>query len=216
MSDIKYTSNVEPIDRAGEKRPSRTPNQVRVVIILDRSGSMKPHEVRVVESLHGFLAMLREGLPAGSQALLTLTQFGNSVETCALLQPLETVTVNYQAVKESTSLWDAISYTLRQETSRHVPVLALFVTDGEENSSKEADLKQVQAMIQTREEWGNWKFYVLNLQGRPSRSAAQLRVDCINSTPEKMGEALSEIARRMCRDAARLQTHQSLLLEGGR
>jgi hypothetical protein len=216
MSDIQYSSNVESIHRAREKRPSTIPNQVRLVVILDRSGSMKPHEQKVVESLRGFFAMLHKGLPVGSQCLLTLTQFGTTVETCALLQPLDSVPLNYQAVDQSTALWDAICYTLRLETSRHVPVLVLFATDGEENSSKEADLKQVQAMIRTREEWGNWRFYILNLQGRPSRSAAQLHVEVIDSTPEQMGEALANIARRMCRDVARLQpTVLYPLLKGG-
>jgi len=217
MCDIKNTGNVEPIDRTREKQPARTSNQVRIVVVMDRSASMKPHEKTVVESLRNFFASLRGGLPKGLQGLVTLTQFGAKAETSALLQPLETIAVDYHAGEESTALWDAICYSLRLETSRHVPVLVLFVTDGEENSSTEADLRQVQAMIQTREEWGNWSFYVLNLQGRPSRSAAQLRVEVIDSTPEKMSEALSRISGSMCRDVARLQSaHKRALLEGGR
>jgi hypothetical protein len=177
---------------------------------------MKPHEQQVVENLRAFFAQLRKGLPIGSECLLTLTQFGTTAEICALRQSLDTVSVSYEAREEGTALWDAICCTLRQETSRHVPVLCLFVTDGEENASVSADFRQVRAMIQTREEWGNWRFYVLNLQGRPSRNAAQLHVKAIDSTPEKMGEALTLIARQICHDAARLRPAENPLLEGGR
>jgi hypothetical protein len=158
------------------------------------------------------------------QCLVTLTQFAGCPEVCAFLQPLEEVSssLTYKAVAADkpggSAVWDAICFTLQRETSRHVPVFCIFLTDCEENASRESDLLQVQAMITTREEWGNWRFFVLNLQDRPSRSAAQLHVDCIDSSIEKMGEALIGIARRICRDVARLGTggNHLLLEEGGR
>jgi len=76
MREIKHGSNVAPIDRTREKRPARMPNQVRILVILDRSGSMKAHEGTVVENLRAFFGMLRKGLPAGSQGLVTLTPYG--------------------------------------------------------------------------------------------------------------------------------------------
>src|SRR5215471_10599920 len=99
MPDTQYTSNVKPIDRGREKRPARTPNQVRILVVLDRSASMKPHEARVVESLGAFFALLRKGLPSRSECLLTLTQFDSAVEICALKQPLDTVPIRYKAVE---------------------------------------------------------------------------------------------------------------------
>lgn len=215
MSKHTESRNAAAIDRAREKRPTPRRDRVRIVVVLDRSASMQPYEQQVTEYLRDFFALLRGGL-IGSECLMTFTQFDATVEICALKQPLDSVPVHYQAAEGNSAVWDAICCTLRQETSRDVPVFCLFVTDGEDNASKEADLRQARAMIQTREEWGNWRFYLLNLQGRPSRNAAQLHVSSIDSTPEKMGEALGVVARRICHDAARLRLSERPLLGGGR
>jgi hypothetical protein len=84
-------SDVEPIDRVRERHLRGMPNQVRILGILDKSGSMKPHEGRVIESLRAFLIKVHEELPAGSQALLTcLWQQGGNVGCPRTRQHFET------------------------------------------------------------------------------------------------------------------------------
>jgi hypothetical protein len=207
---------IKPIDHLRENSLGRTAEQIRVLLLLDRSGSMKGHEDRVITEVGKFLASVRATFP-GSQCLLTLVQFAKQAETCALLQPLEKVPLNYKAIDEGTALWDGIAYILRPEKSRHhPPIFCVFATDGEENSSVETTLKQVQAMIQVREEWGNWKFFILNWQGKRSHSACALRVECIDSSIEKMDEGFAQITQRMARELGRLRAPRQLRLEGGR
>jgi hypothetical protein len=77
MSEARFSSNnVESIDRARERRPIRM-HQVRLVLVLDRSASMKPHEALVIEKLRDFFLELRRNLPAGTECLVTMSQFSD-------------------------------------------------------------------------------------------------------------------------------------------
>ena len=208
--------NVASINQLREKRPALSSNQVRVLLLLDRSASMKGHEEGVMTELRSFLGGLRSAFP-GAHCLLTLVQFAATAQLCALLQPLEKVPIEYQAIDEGTALWDAIAFLLNLEKSRYEPpIFCVFATDGEENCSEEASFQQVQAMKSCREEWGNWSFIWLNWQGKPSRAERALRVECIDSPIAKMGEGFSEVTRRMTREFHRLRATRRLLLKGGR
>jgi Mg-chelatase subunit ChlD len=135
---------------------------LRVVMILDRSQSMTGHEEHVIQAIRGFIGALLSG-PATTRSVMTLVQFADEPEICALAQPLEKVSVSYTPTGTKTALWAAMAYSLSLEKARHEPVICVVVTDGEDNASAESDRKQVTAMIQSRREWGNWTFLWLNL-----------------------------------------------------
>jgi hypothetical protein len=211
---------VEPIDRL--RRPGANVGQVRsevrTILLLDRSASMKGHEEQVINGLRAFFADLRSAF-SNSHLLLTLVEFGNQPETRALLQPLDKVPIDYRAADEDTALWDAIIYALRQEKSRYEPpIFCVIASDGEDTCSQnpKQKLRDARAMIQVRQSWGNWVFYFLNLQKRPSDAARALLIDSVDCSVEKIDEGFARIARRMARDVKSLRSaKQSALLLGG-
>jgi len=79
--------------------------------------------------------------------------------------------------------------------------------------------QQAQAMVQTRYEWGNWKFYALNLAGKLNPIAQHLpQVESIEcGSPSKIGEGLKHVAQLMAREVKHLRSAQRppRLLEGG-
>jgi hypothetical protein len=180
---------------------------------------MKGNETLVISGLRAFFVDLRAAFP-NSHLLLTLVEFGNQPETMALLQPLDKVPIEYRAADESTALWDAVIYALRQEKSRYEPpIFCVIASDGEDTNSANPKQKQrdARAMIQVRQSWGNWVFYVLNLQKkRPSDAARALLIESIDCPVEKINEGFARIASRMARDVKTLHnTKQSALLLGG-
>jgi hypothetical protein len=187
---------------------------VKLLIILDRSLSMAGHEERVTSALRSFLNKLAH--TTNQRYLATLVQFAGEAEISALSLPLKRLCINYKPNGEGTALWDALAHSLVLEKSRQAPVICLIVTDGEDNASREADCKQVRAMTQSRREWGNWVFLWLNLQGKPSKNAHTLAIDCVDCAREDIGNALPGLADRISRAVARLGNNGRVLVEGGR
>jgi hypothetical protein len=196
-------------DQLGAVRPS-----VRLLLILDQSLSMAPHQELVAESLRSFVNTLK-GAPDQPRYLATLVGFADQVQTIFLAQPIEKLAVSYKADGAGTALFDAMAHAFILEKSRREHVICLIVSDGEENASKEADREQVASMVRSRREWGNWTFLWLNLQGKPSKSARTLGINCVDSTLDQINKSLPEVANQICRVAARLTGGDRRLLPGG-
>jgi hypothetical protein len=187
----------------------------RLLIILDRSLSMAGHEELVIRALRGFLDAVKSG-PNLRPYLLTLVQFAEQPQTCALAQSLESVSLEYKPDGAGTAVWDAMAHSLGLEKSRQEPVICVIVTDGQDNASREADQKQVLAMIKTRREWGNWTFLWLNLEGRnrPSKNAAALGLKSLDIGREEIGEVLPALGQRISR-ATTLTDCKRISIESG-
>jgi Mg-chelatase subunit ChlD len=185
-------------DRVGAARPV-----VRLLVILDKSLSMAEHEERVTTSLRSFVDTLASA-PNQPRYVVTLVGFSNEAETLLQCQPIETLAINYKADGESTALWDAMAHGFTLEKSRREHVVCLIVSDGEDNASTAVDQKQVAAMVRSRQEWGNWTIVWLNLQGKPSKSARTLGINCIDSTRDQINESLPAVASQISRVGARL------------
>jgi hypothetical protein len=179
---------------------------------------MVGHEGQVAEALRSFVSTLRSA-PNQPGYVATLVVFADEAETVFLRQPIEKLAIAYKADGEGTALWDAMAHAFILEKSRRERVICLIISDGEENCSREVDAKQVSSLVRSRMEWGNWTFLWLNLQGKPSKSARALGIPCLDSTRERIGESLPEVAKQISRVAARLVgggRSRGLLLEGGR
>jgi hypothetical protein len=104
--------------------------------------------------------------PAGGRVLVSLTQFDNQYEINFVGEPIENVpALDAQSYvpRGATALHDAIGRTIH-ETAAWVRehawkdrVLILIITDGQENASREYDLRAVRALIEDKERNG-WKF----------------------------------------------------------
>jgi hypothetical protein len=209
MPENNYPVAAKPVDRSPETIPT-----VILLIILDRSLSMAAYEEQVTTGLHSFVRTLAH--TPGPRYLVTVVQFAGEPETSVRAMSLEKLSISYKPNGEGTALWDALAHSLVLEKSRQVPVICLIITDGEDNASREADWKQVRAMIQSRREWGNWVFLWLNLQGKPSKNAHTLAIDCVDCAREDIGNALPGLADRISRAVSRLGSNKRILIEGGR
>jgi len=213
MHPIQFGNPLPSTRRLEEDRVDAARPVVRLLVILDKSYSMFEHQELVTTSIRSFV----HTLSASNQAryVATLVVFSNETETILQSQPIETLAIDYKADGEGTALWDAMAHAFTLEKSRREPVVCVIVTDGEENSSTEADQEQVASMIRSRREWGNWTFMWLNLQGKPSRDARALGFNCVDSTRERINESMSEVANRISHVATRLTGGDRRLLPGG-
>jgi hypothetical protein len=177
---------------------------------------MVAHEELVADALRSFVDTLRSAQNQ-PRYVTSLVEFADEAETILLRQPLEKLAIAYKADGEGTALWDAMAHAFMLEKSRRDRVICLIISDGEENSSREVDQKQVAAMVRSRIEWNTWTFLWLHLSGKPSKNARALGIDCMDSTREEIAKALPEVARQISRVGARLTGgDRGLLIEGGR
>jgi hypothetical protein len=183
--------------------------------MVDKSISMAGSEPQVTEALRGFANTLQSA--SGQLRYLgTLVVFAGEPETIVLSQPLEKLAIDYRADGEGTAIFDALAYALPLEKSRTEPVICAIVSDGEENSSQEADERLVAAMIAARREMG-WTFLWLSLNGKSNRTARTLSIPCITTTRENIRQALPEVVKKIASTAARLVgTIPLRAIEGGR
>jgi hypothetical protein len=143
------------------KKQKKDLQSTEIVVVLDRSGSMRSIAQETVE---GFNKFLLEQQNSEGEAYITLVQFDDRYE------------MNYKSipVKEaqplilgenfiprgSTALLDAIGKTIEElETERDV--VFVIITDGEENSSKTYKKEAINRMIDTLQEEEEWKFLFL-------------------------------------------------------
>lgn len=128
-----------------------------VYAILDRSGSMGGLEKSTLEGYNGFVKKLK-----GSSARLTTVLFDDQFETpvknvhIADVKPMNDKTY---FVRGGTALVDAVCTTLKgTKIPKADKALVLIITDGEENSSREYDTKDMKALVEKLEGQGNWTF----------------------------------------------------------
>jgi hypothetical protein len=150
-------------------------------------------EQRTTAALREFFEELRKHRVRYS---VRLVEFSQEI-TIHAPQPLEMISYEYKADGAATALWDALGQAMISEKSREELVICLVVTDGEENASRELNRRHVQAMIQAREEMGNWIFLFLNLQGKPNRSAQALGIKCFDYGREDIGAGLKAVAAQV-------------------
>lgn len=162
-----------------------------IIVILDRSGSMKSVQMDTIESLNGFI---KDQKAVPGEARFTLVQFdtrhvpGDSdgaartrgvswgrpvIETIRErvdLADVEDLTEADYEPHGGTPLWDACGITVTRmgkvfadlpEDERPEHVIACIVTDGYENQSQEWKLEPLQALIKDQQEKWGWDFVYL-------------------------------------------------------
>jgi hypothetical protein len=206
-------SEWNPIARTSENRaPSQLLPRVHLLAIIDRSASMAGCEQLTTVALREFFEELKKHRARYS---VRLAEFSKDVEIHAP-QPLEKTSYEYKADGTATALWDAMGQAMVSEKSREELVVCLIVSDGEENASRELKRPHVQAMIQAREELGNWIFLFLNLQGKPNRSAQALGIQCLDYERENISKGLKAVAAELSRTVVRLSPGAGMKLISGR
>ncbi len=133
-----------------------------ISVVLDKSGSM---EILKADTIGGFNEFITTQKKAKGTARVTLTQFDTTVHETYNGIPLEEVqplTEGTYVPGGGTALLDAVSRSIslaamRQAKEKAGLVVFLIMTDGQENSSREAKLFDLKAAIESRTAEG-WEF----------------------------------------------------------
>ena len=140
---------------------------VTISILLDESGSMESTKSYTLESLNSFI-LKQKRLPTDSVAetKVSLTKFNTNVTSVYKNRPLhevEPLHVKDYVPEGGTALFDAIGNVIGEvdQTIPDGPVIVVILTDGEENSSKEFNSKQILKLVKTMEDEKGWKFVYL-------------------------------------------------------
>ena len=144
-----------------------------IIFCVDRSGSMESIQKDMIGGFNAFLKKQRE-IP--SECKVSFFQFDTDnpvVEKVYEKKDIQTapeLTMETFVPRGGTPLYDAVAWVVRhtgerfsttEESERPEKVLVVIITDGEENSSREWDDKQVKQMIEHQTEKYNWEFVYL-------------------------------------------------------
>ena len=131
----------------------------RIVMILDRSGSMADAASDVIGGFNSFVAGCREaGLASCS---LTYVRFDNEVERVFThnLADVPELTAQLYQVRGSTALLDAVGATVSSiDDAPDDRFIVITFTDGHENASRGWTKENVARLLGERTALGNWTF----------------------------------------------------------
>jgi len=123
-----------PIPKRRTKRASKKALPTRIVVLLDRSGSMDT----IRSDMEGaFNTFIWDQLKVPGECLVSLHQFDNAYDTVYVDNPITNVPPLSLAPRGSTALWDAMGRMLNGvlATTGEYRTLIVVITDGEENAS---------------------------------------------------------------------------------
>jgi uncharacterized protein with von Willebrand factor type A (vWA) domain len=131
--------------------------ETEIIVILDRSGSMRSIAQATVD---GFNTFLNEQKNAEGDAFLTLIQFDDRYETNYKSVPLKNVPNlicgETFVPRGTTMLYGAIGRTINElETNRDV--IFVIITDGMDNVASEYKPEAIKKMIETLQTENNYK-----------------------------------------------------------
>lgn len=144
-----------------------------IAVILDRTGSME--SIRD-DTIGGFNTFLNQQKAEPGLATLTLVQFDSQdpyevIHQYMLLGMVPELTRKTFVPRASTPLLDAMgrgiidlekSLAELKEDQRPSRVVMVIITDGQENSSREFNKKQIEKMIKAKQEKCDWQFVFLS------------------------------------------------------
>lgn len=179
-------------------------NKTEIAIVLDRSGSMASIAGDMVGGFETFVAEQRK-LPG--ECVLSLYQFDSKYDVVYEARPLADVPPLVLKPRDSTALYDAIGRTIirlgerlaaKPEAERPGAVIAMIITDGCENASREFTFARVRDMIATQERDYNWRFAFLGSAGL--RDAQALGINTVgtmayDATTQGIGRMYAQSAK---------------------
>jgi hypothetical protein len=177
------------------------PNQVtRVVIILDKSGSMGACQGVTVSGFNEQVQTIKSKAEGGKY-FLSLVQFNHDVDpTIWNAEPKDVaeLTVEQYAPTGGTAMLDAVGETLlRLEEvgdTEDTAYLVIIISDGLENASKRFDYVTVGEMIQQRQATGRWTFTYMGANQDLSVITQQLHIPVGNTALYESDESGTEYA----------------------
>lgn len=174
------------------------PNLRHIVLVLDRSGSMRAVKEDTEGGLAAFLEAQRENT---GETRVSLYQFDNRYEAVYENVALADVPAYVLEPRGNTALLDAIGLTIKNvkgqikeldPEARPGEVVMVVLTDGAENASREYTLERVKAMIEKRRAKG-WQVVFLGADQDAITVAGQMGIDRDSSLAYRSGLSRSTI-----------------------
>ncbi len=180
-----------------------------ITFVVDRSGSMTPRRKDAEGGINTFINDQKE---AKGDAIFTLVQFDDKYEFVHKGIKIEDVPPYTMRPRGWTALLDAVGRAINEtgerldkmpESERPGNVVVVIVTDGEENSSKEFNLKQVHDMITHQQEVYNWNFTYIGANADTFATSfalgissnSTLQYDSTQSTRSAFGTVSNAVSR---------------------
>lgn len=139
-----------------------------ITMVLDRSGSM---QMCRSDAEGGVNAFIKDQQNKDGECLLTIVQFDTEYEFICKGVNINNAPEYKLHPRGSTALLDAVGRAINEtgerldkmdEQDRPGLVVFVIVTDGQENSSREFDQKQVKELIDRQQNNYNWQFTYLS------------------------------------------------------
>ncbi len=159
-------TDIEKRNSDGVAKPTTV--KVSVIFIQDRSGSMQSVWEETLSGFKAFVNRLQqEGPRDGIEYTFSLTAFDTLLDHP--YREHQILEVNAQQLENfpprgSTALYDAVGETISKVNSKADKFMAVIVTDGHENSSREWTKDKVRKLIEDKLALGNWAFLYLGTQ----------------------------------------------------
>lgn len=136
--------------------PTPTTLPTRIVVLLDRSGSMG----RIRADMEGaFNNFIREQAAIPGECLVSLYQFDGYCENVYVSRPIDQVPPLVLVPRGWTALYDAMGTALNATMVEGGPrTLFVVITDGEENSSRYHSQWSIQRLVKRAQETCNFEF----------------------------------------------------------
>lgn len=138
-------------------------NKTIVNFILDKSGSMGTVKDATISGFNEYIDTLKKDKK--NRYEFTLTLFDTNVTKPVKAEPIDKVPkLNKETYNPDgwTALYDAVCKTIKDvRVSKGDKAIAVIMTDGAENSSKEYTIQTMTKLIKEREKKGNWTFIYL-------------------------------------------------------
>ena len=160
---------------------------VRVIILLDESGSMYNIRDDILSSVNSFIDKQKNVVEGQAEDVLTLIKFSDIVIQPFAIQDQcmnQLTPFNDYTPSGGTALFDAIGTAIT--TYQHEDkVVMVIVTDGQENASRKYTTKNsIQELISTQKEKG-WNFVYLSTDIDTFTQGSSIGVNAAESTQQK-------------------------------
>jgi uncharacterized protein YegL len=160
----------------------------RVVLVIDRSGSMHGVRKAAFDGINEQINVLKRTADSGGETFVTYVQFDDQFDTVfenKNAKHLTFITEDQYDPRGWTAMYDAVGRAVRllQKQTREdedTAYLVVVISDGAENASKEFNAVSVSKLVTELKATGNWTFTMM-LSNVDLSVAKNLGVDYGNS-----------------------------------
>ncbi len=142
--------------------PVTSPDVLKIVIVLDESGSMQPEKERMIKAVNSFIKEQKQ--VEGKDATFTFVKFNGKAKRVIVNTPFKNaklLTSEDYNPNGSTALYDTIGSTINWFRNEK-DVLMVIVTDGEDTASGIYSKSKIADMIEEKKRKMNWSYVYLS------------------------------------------------------